>query len=219
MESMSRAPYLVPSSRFGARMGDTQMIDSIVHDGLIDALEHQSRTTAPTSTRPGTGAPAGCSSSPSSSPRAPPRTAPRQRRSHLGSQRRPQAAPLVDPRELAQLAGRTAAELALLHAELALGPRRLDPELETTIYRFVQEALTNVAKHARAEHVRVRLTAGDDTIEIEIADDGRGFDPGQRGEGFGLVGMQERAALYGGDMQVQSTSAGTTIRASIPIAA
>ena len=103
--------------------------------------------------------------------------------------------------------------------ELALGLRRLDPELETTIYRFVQEALTNVAKHARAEHVRVRLTAAPDTIEIEIADDGRGFDPAQRGEGFGLLGMHERAALYGGDMQVQSSGTGTTVRASIPVAA
>ena len=103
--------------------------------------------------------------------------------------------------------------------ELALGPRRLDPELETTVYRFVQEALTNVAKHARAEHVRVWLTAADGTIEIGIADDGRGFDPAQRGEGFGLLGMHERAALYGGDMQVVSSSAGTTVRASIPVAA
>ena len=67
--------------------------------------------------------------------------------------------------------------------------------------------------------MRVRLTAGGDTIEIEIADDGRGFDPEQRGEGFGLLGMHERAALYGGDMQVESSSAGTTVRASIPVAA
>ena len=61
--------------------------------------------------------------------------------------------------------------------ELDLGPQRLDPEIETTIYRFVQEALTNIAKHARAEHVRVRLTPAPDAVEVEIADDGRGFDP------------------------------------------
>jgi signal transduction histidine kinase len=103
-------------------------------------------------------------------------------------------------------------------AAFEIAPERLDPELETTVYRFIQEALTNVAKHARAEHVHVSLTTGGDTIEIEITDDGRGFDSRQRGDGFGLVGMQERAALYGGDMQVQSSNTGTTIRATIPVA-
>jgi signal transduction histidine kinase len=103
-------------------------------------------------------------------------------------------------------------------AALEIAPQRLDPELETTVYRFIQEGLTNVAKHARAEHVHVQLTAGRDTIEIEITDDGRGFDPKRRGDGFGLVGMHERAALYGGEMQVQSSGAGTTIRAMIPVA-
>ena len=100
--------------------------------------------------------------------------------------------------------------------EIELGPQRLDPEIETTIYRFVQEALTNVAKHARAEHLRVRLSRGPGTIEIEIADDGGGFDPAQRSEGFGLVGMHERAGLVGGAMRVESSAAGTTIRASFP---
>ena len=101
--------------------------------------------------------------------------------------------------------------------ELDIGSGRLDPELETTIYRFTQEALTNVAKHARADHLRVRLTRAPGTIEIEIADDGGGFDPAHRGEGFGLVGMQERAGLVGGSMRVESSDAGTTVHGSFPV--
>jgi signal transduction histidine kinase len=100
--------------------------------------------------------------------------------------------------------------------ELDLGPQRLDPEIETTIYRFVQEALTNTAKHARAEHVRVRLIPGPDAVEVEIADDGDGFDPAQRVEGFGLIGMHERAGLVGGEMRVESSEAGTTVRGWFP---
>jgi len=101
-------------------------------------------------------------------------------------------------------------------SEIEIGPERLDPALETTIYRFAQEALTNVAKHARAEHLRVRLSRGPGTIEIEVTDDGGGFDPARRSEGFGLVGMHERAGLVGGTMRVESSSAGTTVRASFP---
>jgi signal transduction histidine kinase len=102
--------------------------------------------------------------------------------------------------------------------ELELGSQRLDPEIETTIYRFVQEALTNVAKHARAEQVRVRLIPGPDAVEVEIADDGQGFDPAQRVQGFGLMGMHERAGLVGGEMAVESSEAGTTVRGSFPLA-
>ena len=92
--------------------------------------------------------------------------------------------------------------------EIEIGPERLDPALETTIYRFAQEALTNVAKHARAEHLRVRLSRAPGTIEIEVTDDGGGFDPARRSEGFGLVGMQERAGLVGGTMRVESSAGG-----------
>ena len=101
--------------------------------------------------------------------------------------------------------------------ELDLGPQRLDPEIETTIYRFVQEALTNTARHARAEHVRVRVIPGPNAVEVEIADDGHGFDPAKRVEGFGLIGMRERAGLVGGEMRVESSETGTTVRGSFPI--
>ena len=73
-----------------------------------------------------------------------------------------------------------------------------------------------MAKHARAEHLRVRLSRTPQTIEIAVADDGGGFDPSRRSEGFGLIGMHERAGLVGGTMRVESSPAGTTIRASFP---
>ena len=73
-----------------------------------------------------------------------------------------------------------------------------------------------MAKHARAESVRVRMTTGPDSVELEIADDGRGFDPEKRPEGFGLLGMHERAALVGGQIQVETSAAGTTLRGSFP---
>jgi signal transduction histidine kinase len=81
----------------------------------------------------------------------------------------------------------------------------------------VQEALNNVGKHARAERVQLRVAESDATIEIEVADDGTGFDPrGTRG-GFGLLGMRERLAMAGGRLDVASTPGeGTTLRATLP---
>ena len=73
-----------------------------------------------------------------------------------------------------------------------------------------------MAKHARAEAVRVRVTAGPDRIEVEIVDDGGGFDPEQRADGFGLLGMHERAALVGGHLRIESSAAGTILRGSFP---
>ena len=101
--------------------------------------------------------------------------------------------------------------------QLDVGDRRLPPELETTVYRIVQEALSNVAKHAGAERVRVRVERTYTAVEAEIADDGHGFDIEQRGEGFGLVGMRERTALAGGHMDVSSAPEGTVVRASFPL--
>ena len=71
---------------------------------------------------------------------------------------------------------------------------RFSDELETTVYRLVQEALTNVAKHARARHVSVVVTESDDELPIEVKDDGAGFDPPASSDGFGLAGMHERVS-------------------------
>jgi len=94
---------------------------------------------------------------------------------------------------------------------------RLDPEVETTVYRIVQEALTNVAKHARAERVRIHVALDFDVVHVEVRDDGRGFDPEARVDGFGLVGMHERVALAHGQLEIESAAGRTVVRATLPV--
>lgn len=95
--------------------------------------------------------------------------------------------------------------------------KRLAHELETTVYRLVQEALTNVAKHAAADRVRVAVTAAGGRLEVVVADDGKGFDPDAEASGFGLAGMRERVELSGGALTLTATPAGTTVRAVLPL--
>jgi signal transduction histidine kinase len=96
---------------------------------------------------------------------------------------------------------------------------RLSPELESTVYRLVQEALTNVVKHSRAERAEVRVTEDAHCVTVEVRDDGVGFDPDVRAPGFGLVGMRERLALAGGSLEITSgLGRGTTLRAQVPVA-
>jgi signal transduction histidine kinase len=94
---------------------------------------------------------------------------------------------------------------------------RLDPEVETTVYRIVQEALTNIAKHARARCVRIQVALDFDVVRVEVTDDGRGFDPDARVAGFGLVGMRERVALAHGQLDIESAAGRTVVRASLPV--
>ncbi len=94
---------------------------------------------------------------------------------------------------------------------------RLGQELETTVYRVVQEALTNVAKHAHADHVWVSISSRGGRIEVEVADDGQGFDADNAPSGFGLEGMRERVMLSGGRLAITPTAAGTTVRAELPL--
>jgi signal transduction histidine kinase len=115
-----------------------------------------------------------------------------------------------------QVANGIAVDCQLHLPDPALNDRRLGPELETTVYRLIQEALTNIAKHAEAQQVAVQVDAADGTVEIEVTDDGRGFDTTQTTGGFGLTGMHERAALAGGTVTVTSQPGGTTIRATLP---
>lgn len=96
-------------------------------------------------------------------------------------------------------------------------PDRLSIEVERTVYRLVQEALTNAGKHAAASRVTVDVGERDGKLDIKVTDDGGGFDPDQPGGGFGLAGMKERAALVGGDLKVVSAPGrGTAVHASIP---
>jgi signal transduction histidine kinase len=126
-----------------------------------------------------------------------------------------------------------------VQTDFELGPegeqRRLDPELETTIYRVVQEALTNVSRHAQATHAVVRVADHENTITATVSDDGRGLEPGVGGSravaagtdahaaasapngsapngsgehvpgGFGMPGMGERAELVGGALELTSS--------------
>ncbi|WP_312878519.1 sensor histidine kinase [Lentzea indica] len=83
-------------------------------------------------------------------------------------------------------------------------------------YRVVQEALTNVVKHADAKHVEVRMRFLDSALEVEITDDGRGLSA-SGGAGFGLVGMRERLAVHGGSLEAgPRRDAGYLVRASLP---
>jgi signal transduction histidine kinase len=95
---------------------------------------------------------------------------------------------------------------------------RLPDEVETALYRIVQEALTNVIKHAGARNVSIVLTRNHGMVAALVEDDGRGFDPAHtRDGGFGIEGMRERVALLGGTLRVESRkNAGTTLKVEVP---
>jgi signal transduction histidine kinase len=105
-----------------------------------------------------------------------------------------------------------------IDAELSLPGQseRLDDELESAVYRLLQEALTNVAKHAGAHRVRVVVGESGGRLQLEVHDDGTGFDPDTVSRGFGLAGMRERAGLAGGTISIDSGEGGTRLQASIP---
>jgi signal transduction histidine kinase len=87
------------------------------------------------------------------------------------------------------------------------------------LYRFLQEALTNVAKHAQARQVRVGLCCDAETVSLSVADDGKGFDEqSETSAGIGLLGMQERIELLGGKLEIESwPGRGTHLMAHIPL--
>jgi signal transduction histidine kinase len=102
--------------------------------------------------------------------------------------------------------------------QAALGQERLPADTETALYRLVQEALTNVVKHAAATSVNIVLTRRADGVSAVIEDDGQGFDQSSiRDDSFGLVGMRERLALLDGTLTVESRpGSGTTLLAYVP---
>lgn len=99
------------------------------------------------------------------------------------------------------------------------GDGRFAPEVETALYRLVQESLTNIVKHARAKSVSIVLTRKPESVSVIVEDDGVGFDPGREsGDGVGLLGMRERVGLFGGRVVLESRpGAGTTIVAEVPV--
>lgn len=103
-----------------------------------------------------------------------------------------------------------------------LDERRLPPEVEVTLYRIVQEALTNVVKHAKASRVSILLNRQEGAVTAIVEDDGRGFDPDDPksvpGGRLGLLGMRERAAQLNGSVTIESVvGQGTTVLVRIPV--
>jgi PAS domain S-box-containing protein len=106
-----------------------------------------------------------------------------------------------------------------LQVDLQAESAEVPPAARRTLYRIVQEALTNVVRHAEARTVRVRLESSPELVTLEIADDGRGIPPGMIGDpgSLGLVGMRERAAALGADFQIfAGPTGGTTVRVALP---
>jgi PAS domain S-box-containing protein len=106
-----------------------------------------------------------------------------------------------------------------VHLEPAGIQERIAPDLETAAYRIVQEALTNVSRHAGASRVTVRVWLDDTALTVQVEDDGRGFDPvSPTGRGIGLIGMRDRAFSLGGEVTVDSArGAGTRVTAEFPL--
>jgi len=117
--------------------------------------------------------------------------------------------------------GQSVREAAALdvQVEARLGSERLPPDVETALYRIVQEALTNVVKHAGADHVSILVTRKPSSVLVMIEDDGRGFDPAEtRAAGLGLLGMNERVELLDGTFLVEAEpGAGTTLIIELPL--
>jgi signal transduction histidine kinase len=95
----------------------------------------------------------------------------------------------------------------------------LDKDVAISVFRVLQEAMSNVVKHSGARHCRVTLRGQGDEVQLQVTDDGRGFDTraAQGGQSLGLISMQERLRLVNGEVTVDSTPGmGTTVRASAP---
>ncbi len=88
--------------------------------------------------------------------------------------------------------------------------------IDLAAYRIVQEALTNVRRHASATRVDVRVQCSEDAVTVSVADNGTGAESPVEG-GHGLIGMRERAALYGGKLHAAGTADGFTVRATLPV--
>ena len=103
--------------------------------------------------------------------------------------------------------------------ESRLQDDRLPQEVETVLYRIVQEALTNIVKHAHADRVSIVVTQRADSVGAIVEDDGRGFDPDQETDGgIGLLGMRERVALLDGALTIESAEGkGTTLVVEVPL--
>jgi len=112
-----------------------------------------------------------------------------------------------------------------LELDIQSGFGRLPQEAETALFRIVQESLANIQRHSASPTARIDLRAVNSSIELHVSDQGRGMQrlTSERGRGVGtrlgvgILGMRERMAQLGGRLEVESTSSGTTVRATIPL--
>lgn len=111
-----------------------------------------------------------------------------------------------------------------VNLELPSDVARLPNEIELTIFRMVQESLTNIHRHADSRTASIRLSFHDDQVQLEISDAGKGIPEDKmallnssRGTGVGIRGMRERLHQLGGDLEIESTSQGTRLRATVPV--
>ncbi|HVB43767.1 MAG TPA: GAF domain-containing sensor histidine kinase [Streptosporangiaceae bacterium] len=135
--------------------------------------------------------------------------------------------PVLDDLGLAASLASLGHSFPQLDVQVEAADQRMSEHLETAVYRTAQEALQNVAKHAAARSVRIRLTASPERVVLEVTDDGHGFDAGTVATtppangaltGFGLSGMRERAELLNGKLEViTAPDRGTTIRLTLPL--
>jgi signal transduction histidine kinase len=112
-----------------------------------------------------------------------------------------------------------------VHKEIVELNCPLSRELNTALFRIIQEALANIHKHAESKEAKIRLHSSDSLIILEITDTGKGIDPerlqkrryGVRGLGVGITGMRERVRQLGGTLEIEPANPGTLIRATFPI--
>jgi PAS domain S-box-containing protein len=120
--------------------------------------------------------------------------------------------------QVAELARRTGLSCAF---QASADDLDLPADMATALFRLVQEALTNVVRHAQASSVQVELRHGDGLLELAVTDDGRGITPGDlsKSSSLGLLGMRERVYLLSGEMDIQGTPGqGTSVRIRVPLA-
>lgn len=99
-----------------------------------------------------------------------------------------------------------------------LDDKEIPQQTRTELFRICQESLTNVAKHAKASQVMVRLWTTNDSIELSITDNGNGFDPSHHSDSMGLIGIRERALAVYGSLDIEAGHGkGTTVRVRVPL--
>ena len=117
---------------------------------------------------------------------------------------------------LHDLSERTGIQVSLAGSDAL---ENLREPLVTAVYRMVQEALTNVARHSGASKVAVALEIADDHLEVSIKDNGSGLNPDPTRKSFGLLGIRERARTLGGEARIYSApEGGTAVEIAVPLA-